>query len=47
MDVLNPKEASDYGSIEDDGSDLGEEGNIFLVDTGVRTGVTEEEGGWV
>ena len=47
MDVLNPKEAAEYGSIEDDGVALDEEVNDGLLDTGVRTGVLEEERKWV
>ena len=47
MDVLETEEAAEYGSIDYDGVALDEEVNDGLLDTGVRTGVLEEERKWV
>ena len=47
VDALDPEDAAEYGSIDDDGADLGEEENSGLVETGVSTGVTELGEKWL
>ena len=41
IDVIYTDEASDYGMVEDDVANLGEENESGFVEVGVSTGVTE------